>query len=344
MEGADAPRGRTGRVRPVSMANVARAAGVSQQTVSRVANDAPNVNAETRARVRKAMADLGFRPNYAGRSLRSGTYRAVGLCLYNVNQYGNLSTLDGIMAAARGKGYAVAMVEVGDDNPVSLGEASRRLAELPVDGIILSMSVMASDFEEFRPLAGMGTVLLSVPAHPFCTTVDSDQYGGGLAVMDYLLGLGHRQIRHLAGPGHSVDASFRRAAWADALAARGVSAVEPLVGDWTADSGYELGARLARDCAMTAVYVANDTMALGVIAALRDAGRRVPEDVSVVGTDDSLVGTVPDVGLTTVRFDLIRRGHEAFEQALLASAPDYETRAVRIPGTLVERRSVSTPR
>ena len=120
-----------------------------------------------------------------------------------------------------------------------------------------------------------------------------------------------------------------------------IDVAEPLRGDWTADSGYEAGATLAADKDMTAVYVANDQMALGVIAALEDAGRRVPEDVSVVGVDDSLSASVPHNRLTTVRFDLFSRGRRAFEQALLGTSPNYHIQQIRIAGTLVERQTVA---
>ena len=329
------------RRRAISMADVAKEAGVSQQTVSRVVNDQPKVSKKTRVQVQKAMDDLGFRPNFAGRSLRSGRYRSVGLCLYNITEFGNLSTLDGIMSAARAHGYAITMIEMGDDAPISLEQASQHMLELPVDGMIISMSIKASDFEKFKPNSGLNTVLLTMYAHPYCTTVDSDQYGCSTLVMDYLFTHGHRNIRFVAGPDYSVDSIFREKGWRDALLSKGLPLTEPLRGDWTADSGYEAGVQLAKDPELTAVYAANDQMALGAITALQDAGRRIPEDVSVVGVDDSLAETIAHVGLTTVRFNLIERGKSAFEHALLGSSPNYEVCQIRIPGTLIERASVA---
>lgn len=328
--------------RPVSMAQVAKAAGVSQQTVSRVVNGASNVNEQTRERVRRAMDELGFRPSFAGRSLRSGRYHSVGLCLYNVDEWGNVATLGGIARAAREQGYAITMVEVPGDEPLSLADAAQRMSALPVDALIVRMAVMASDFYEFRPLPGLSTVLLSVFSHPVCSTVESDQYGCSTLVVDHLVAHGHREIRHVAGPDFSIDAQFREAGWREALEGRGLSVVEPLRGDWSAQSGYEAGTRLARDRSMTAVYVANDTMALGVIEALHDAGRRVPEDVSVVGVDDSLDRVVPRNALTTVRFDLARVGELAFDLALAGMEPGAPVQTERLACTLVERASVAS--
>ncbi len=325
----------------VSMAQVAEKAGVSQQTVSRVANGRPNVSDKTRERVERVMEELGFRPSYAGRSLRSGRYKSVGLCIYNITEYGNLSTLDGILTAARECDHAITLVEMGDNNPISLSAMSARMNNLPIDGTIMSMSIKANDFETFRPAPGVGTVLLTMHSHLLCTTVDSDQYGCSQLVMNYLFGRGHTHIRFVAGPTFSVDSVFRERGWRDALEARGLPVIEPERGDWLVDSGYEAGQRLVHDREMTAVYVANDQMALGVMTALRDGGRRVPEDVSVVGVDDSLRNTVPQCELTTVRFDLIERGRRAFEQAMLSSTPGYRPCEIRIPGTLVERASVA---
>ena len=122
------------------MADVARAAGVSQQTVSRVANGLPNVN------VQAAMQELGFRPSYAGRSLRDGRYHSVGLCVNDVTKFGNLSMIDGIASAAREHNCAITLVEMSKTEEFSLAEATRRMAALPVDGIIIGMSRMAPDF------------------------------------------------------------------------------------------------------------------------------------------------------------------------------------------------------
>ena len=198
----------------VSMAEVARVAGVSQQTVSRVANGLTNVSEKTRRRVLLAMDELGFRPNFAGRSLRSGRYNSVGLALYNVEQFGNLATIKGILSAAGDMGCAVTTVEMDDRAPLSLAEATRRMAGLPIDALVISMSLRSEDFEEFRPQPGLSTVLLTMYEHPRCTTVDSDQYGCSALLMGHLAAHGHREVRFVAGPAYSVDSSFREKGWA----------------------------------------------------------------------------------------------------------------------------------
>lgn len=327
------------------MADVARVAGVSQQTVSRVANNLPNVNEKTRERVQAAMRELGFRPSYAGRSLRDGRYHAVGLCVNDITKFGNLTMIDGIAGAAREAGCAITLIEMSKTEEFSLAEASRRMAELPVDGMIIGMSRLSSDFESFEPLPGMGTVIVTMFAHPRVTTIDSDHYGCSLLLMQHLLDLGHTQIRFIGGPDFSVDEQFRRAGWRDELLRRHIEPVEPLKGDWSANSGYEAARYLVEhDTSMTAIYAANDQMANGAIAALRDAGVRVPEDVSVVGVDDSLDDFVAHNELTTVRFDLRERGRKVFEYAVpQVKAPSLPI-AMRIPGELIVRHSTAVPR
>lgn len=326
--------------RPVSAADVAKRAGVSQQTVSRVVRGQPNVSEKTKKRVLAAMEELGFRPNFAGRTLRCGRYRSVGLSIYDITQFGNLATFDGIAASAREAGYAITVEELGDDEPASLGKTTQRMLALPVDAQIVSMSVKAEDFDTFCPAPGFGTVLLTMYPHPCCTTVDADQLGCGRLVAKRLLASGHREIRFVAGPAWSIDSAFREQGWRSALEEAGIACAEPLRGDWSADSGYEIGAELAQDRSLTAVFAANDQMALGIMAALEDAGRMVPRDVSVVGVDDSLAQMVPRNRLTTVRFDMRERGRRAFEEALASAEPGYEVRHIRLPGKLIERATV----
>jgi DNA-binding LacI/PurR family transcriptional regulator len=319
------------------MADVAAAAGVSQQTVSRVVNGSVNVSDNTREKVNRAMERLGFRPNFAGRSLRSGSYKAIGLCLFDLSQAGNLQTLSGISAAARESGYAVTLSTLEEGSALSLCDVASQMGELPIDGLIIRVPVEAEDFYDFSPSAGLPTVMLSMYSHPRCTTVENDQYGCGRMAVEHLMGLGHEVIRFVAGPSSSVDSRYREAAWRETLESAGLCVTEPLVGDWSADSGYEAGAQLAKDELMTAVFAENDTMALGVVEALRDAGVRVPEDVSVIGVDDSLQGMVPRNELTTIRLDRTAMGRAAFESLIGGLEGSTRAEALRLECELVVR-------
>ena len=217
--------------RAVSMADVAKLAGVSRQTVSRVVNGQACVVEETRKRVMDAMDQLGFYPSFAGRSLRGGKYGCIGLCMFDITHTGNVATLEGLMSAAREYGYAVTLIEFDESGSVRLRDTARRLAELPVDGMVFNTNRTVEDFDEFEPLNGLPTIIISMKEHPRCTTIDSDQYGCSQLVVDHLRSRGHAQIRHLAGPKDSITAGFRTRGWRDALDRAGLEVVEPLHGD-----------------------------------------------------------------------------------------------------------------
>ena len=319
------------------MVDVAREAGVSLKTVSRVVNEPDAVRPATRDAVHAAMERLGFRANYAARSLKLGSYKTVGLVFFELHG-GELSVLSGISTAAAQKGYAITLVTAAPGEQLTLGEAARRMATLPVDAMIFNLGRMVDDFEGYRSPTGLKTVIVTPFEQVGCTTVSDDQAGAARIAVQRLIELGHRQIRFIAGPAESLASRNRELGWREALAQAGLDAVEPLCGDWDADSGYEAGARLAAsDAECTAILAGNDNMAYGAMLALRDAGVDVPGDASVIGFDDSLPGVVPNSRLSSIRFDHAELGRRAFEEALLAEAAP---RRVLVPATLIERASL----
>ena len=289
------------RRREPSLEDVARAAGVSGQTVSRVVNAKGYVGAATRAKVEAAMAELGYRPNSAARALRSGRFRAIGVIMFTLAPYGNHRTLDAIAVRAAQAGYALTLIPVDPGNLSTVSGAFHRLAEHAVDGIIILIEAHQLDGSEIEIPPGLPIVVIDSNqrfSHPF---VDNDQALGARQATDHLLDLGHDTVWHVAGPESSYAATRRREAWKAALEERGRPVPDALAGDWSAEAGYAAGRELAARDDVTAVFAANDSMAIGVLHALHEAGRRVPEDVSVVGFDD-----VADAGhvwppLTTIR-------------------------------------------
>ena len=175
----------------VSVKDVARLAGVSEQTVSRTVHDSPSVRPKTKERVRAAMRELGYRPNFAGRSLRRGKFKTVGVAMFNITGTGNLDRMEGFAAAADKHGYAITLTKV-DGHPYTLESASSRMSALPVDGMVVIMNRMPADFGTFEPLPGMQTVLVTMLEHPLCSTVDNDQFDCSRQVVEYLLGGGTR--------------------------------------------------------------------------------------------------------------------------------------------------------
>ena len=327
---------------PASMQDVAKEAGVSPQTVSRVANGSNAVKAETRQRVKAAMKKLGYRSNYAARALKHGRFNNIGVVMFDTAAFGDARILNSILNAAVREGYAVTVNTMGTGASRTIEAAVSHMKQLPVDGVIVVMEERTADFDSFTPPPDLPVVLVREDPLKSCPTVDADQYGCSQAVVDYLIGKGHKTVYHIAGPSSARSAQSRADGWRDALESRGIPIPSLYVGDWEADSGYQAGLSLAHDKNCTAIYAANDQMAYGAIQGLIASGKRVPEDVSVIGVDDSLVGIVPRLSLTTMRmrFDLI--GTEAFSMVRRLCEGKRVPTGIKtvIPTELVERDSV----
>jgi DNA-binding LacI/PurR family transcriptional regulator len=326
------------------MADVARLAGVSAQTVSRVSNGSPDVVESTRRQVLAAMKELGYRPNSAARALKSGRFRTIGVILFNLSTTGNTRTLEAIAASAAQEGYAITLLPVAVPTQDSVRGAFTRMGELAVDGIIILMEAhLLDDSAVPLPPRTHAVVVDSNAGDEHCV-VDTDQAGGARAAVQHLLQLGHDTVWHVAGPADSYSAERRVAAWRSALEGRRRQVPEPIRGNWTAESGYRAGLRIAQDPDCTAVFVANDQMALGVLRALHEHGRRVPEDISIVGFDD-----IPEAAsflppLTTVHQDFSEVGRRCVEQLLRQIKNDEEeTGTTLVPTRLVPRASTAPP-
>ena len=301
------------RRRPPAMADVARLAGVSHQTVSRVINGSERVAPGTRDRVREAMRLLDYRPNSVARALVTGRSRTVGVIGFNTTLFGPASTLFGIERSAHEADYLTSVVSMPEVDRESVVLAAERLRRHNVEGVL----AMAS---EINALGALDTILQEVPlvaveAGPIdgVPTVAIDQYGGAVSATRHLLELGHRCIAHIAGPPDSQEVQLRVAGYRDTLLEAGLQPSSPLFGDWSPRSGYELGAQVAARPEVTAIFVANDQMALGALRALDEAGRRVPDDVSIVGFDAIPEGEFFTPPLTTIRQDFIQIGRRGFE-------------------------------
>ncbi|MCX4649730.1 MULTISPECIES: LacI family DNA-binding transcriptional regulator [unclassified Streptomyces] len=326
------------------MADVARVAGVSSQTVSRVSNGFPGVNEETRERVLAAMKELGYRPNSAARALKRGDFRTIGVITFTLSTTGNMRTLEAIATSAAQEGYAVTLLPVAVPTQDEVRGAFSRLGELAVDAVIVIMEVHLLDSASLTLPPHVKVVVADSDADDRYAVVDTDQAGGTRDAVRHLLDHGHRTVWHLAGPSESFAAQRRTDAWRKALEAAG-RAVPPLVrGDWSADSGYRAGLRLAEQDDCTAVFAANDQMALGLLRALEERGRKVPDDVSVIGFDD-----IPDSGsfqppLTTVHQDFAEVGRRCVESALRqVRQGETEPGATLVPTRLVVRESTGRP-
>ena len=303
------------------MTDVARRAGVSHQTVSRVLNEHPSIRPATRERVQRAIDELGYRRNRAARALVTRRTLTVGVVASSTPLFGPSSTLHGVERAAHAAGYATILSTADADGRDGVLACVAQLADRGVDGLVVTAPLHeVPDLRQHLPL-GLPTVCATGGPVEGLPSVHVDHRAGARAATDLLVGLSHREIRHVGGsPGWS-EAAERERGWRDALVAAGVEPAPVLAGGWSASEGYAAGLALAEDPAATAVVAANDQLAIGLLRALRERGVDVPGRTSVTGFDD-----VPESGylsppLTTVRQDLARVGREAVH-LLLARLAD----------------------
>jgi DNA-binding LacI/PurR family transcriptional regulator len=325
------------------MTDVARLAGVSHQTVSRVLHDSPNVRGDTRERVLAAIQELDYRPNSVARALVTGRTRTLGVVTFDTTLYGPASTLLGIEQAAHDAGYAVSISSLRPVNRDTVAAAIQQLKDQGVDGVAVIAPLRAgvdalrhvrSDFAVVAVAAGPDAPV------PVATV---DQTSSAAEATRYLLSLGHRTVWHLAGPRDWNEADERIEGWRSALEAAGAPVPVPLRGDWTPRSGYELGQSLLEIRGVTAVLVANDQMALGLLRRVHEAGREVPRDLSVVGFDDIPEAAYFTPPLTTVRQDFAELGRSCLHILLRRIQGEPGPIRVVVPPELVIRKSTAPP-
>ncbi|GAA2752403.1 substrate-binding domain-containing protein [Amnibacterium kyonggiense] len=324
--------------------DVAKAAGVSHQTVSRVLNGDPTVRPAVRERVDEAIVALDYRPSAAARALARRSTRTIGLVVVGMQYFGPGSIANGFNAAARASGWDVAIAATDDgaaeDDVRQAGESL--LAQDPRAVVVIAPGPAVG-----AALAGLAQrvpVVTTVDVVPGAAAVSIDDVRAAELAVEHLAALGHRSVLHLAGPEGWTEADERIAGWRSASERLGLEAPEVVRGDWSSASGYRVGRRIAAEGVPTAVFSANDQMALGLLAAFRDAGVRVPDDVSVVGFDDIPEAAFFAPPLTTLRQDFVALGHGlmARVEGLLARQ-DVPPASPLVP-ELIVRASTAPPR
>ncbi|MGI5240177.1 LacI family DNA-binding transcriptional regulator [Dactylosporangium sp. CA-139066] len=302
--------------RAAVITDVARLAGVSHQTVSRVLNDHPNVSDGTRERVLDAIRQLDYRRNAMARGLAGRRSHVVGVVTLATILYGPAATLRGIERAALAEGYGVSIstLERIDHNGVLL--ALGALVDQSVAGVVV-IAPQGAVAQALHSLpAGMAAVAVEADMDGAIPTISVDQTAGARIAVEHLIQLSHREVWHLAGPPDWLETQGRIQGWRAALEDAGLRAPDVMTGDWSARSGYAAGLELAARGDVTAVFAGNDQMALGVLRAFRERGIRVPEDVSVVGFDDIPEATYLCPPLTTVRQDFDEIGRRCIATLL----------------------------
>ncbi|GAA1967689.1 LacI family DNA-binding transcriptional regulator [Agromyces allii] len=307
--------------RAVGVRDVAVLAGVSRQTVSRVLNDHPQIKEATRRRVMDAIAELQYTPNFAARALGTKRSRTIGVLASDSRNYGPSTSIAALEAAARAAGHWVSTAYVDSEDLDSVSAGIAHLRGQAVDGIVVvapHVRVLEA-LDELRVDVPVVTLLAGGRGGRSDHSPAVDQVEGARIATRHLVELGHTRIAHLAGPSDWLESSSREHGFDLELAAHGLEPVAVVRGDWSARSGYDAGERLLAD-APTAVFAANDQMALGLMRLVRERGGAVPGSLSLVGFDD-----IPDAEffwppLTTVRQDFDELARRAV--AALVERPD----------------------
>ena len=329
--------------RPPSIRDVARLAGVSHQTVSRVLNEHPSIRASTRARVLAVMTELNYRPNRAAQDLSRGRSHTIGVLSASSAEYGTASSISAIQDAGRDAGFHVTIANLTGDGSDAIRTALDHLLRQSVEGIV----VIAP---QVRVIAALERLSIDVPYVTLQSTghlddhaLSVDQVAGARLATRYLINLGHRRIVHLAGPQNWIEAEARLRGFVDEMAACGLPTTTPILGDWTADFGYHAGLELLRMRDVTAIFSSNDQMALGLMHAFHEAGLSLPRDVSIVGFDD-----IPEAAhfwppLTTVRQDFTELGRRCIGVLLAEIAGRSEAHPGSVVPELIVRASAAAP-
>jgi DNA-binding LacI/PurR family transcriptional regulator len=286
--------------RPAGIRDVAEVAGVSPQTVSRVLNGHHSVKPATRERVQAAVVQLGYHRNYAARSLSTGRTQIIGLVLFDTDSYARSMVVGSIEMAASQLDHSVICSPISSMDDHVIETAVQGLVDRGADGIILAVPMIQSS----PVVARIGTTT------PIVTLDGSRTESSELLVIDqalvaelatqHLLDLGHETVWHLAGPQNWIEAFDRSEGWRTTLERAGKSAPPELQGDWSPQSGYKNGLIAARIPDLTAIFVSSDEMAFGLIRALHECGKRIPEDISIVSVDNIALAEFSSPSLTTV--------------------------------------------
>ncbi|MEP7359002.1 MAG: LacI family DNA-binding transcriptional regulator [Anaerolineales bacterium] len=330
---------------PMNLDEIARLSGVSRSTVSRVVNNDPKVSDRTRLQVQEVLQRVNFHPNAAARSLAAGRSRVLGLVIpmgvaaLFTDPYFPL-LIQGVSAAANAHDHSVMLwVAEPEYERRTIGQVMQNGL---IDGVILAS--MLSDDPLLRALIQGSLPFVLVGRHPTNTTInyiDVDNINSARQAVTHLLRLGRRRIATITGPQNMSVGADRAEGYLAALRQRGLTVDPSLIveGDFT-----EAGAHAAMQRLLPlnpdAVFAASDVMAVGALRALREAGRRVPEDIALIGFDDMPFSARTDPPLTTVRQPVQRTGEVAAETLIdLIEHPDAQPRRILLPTELVIRAS-----
>jgi len=331
------------RIRP-TIIDVAARAGVSKSLVSLVLRGSNSVSDERRRLVLEAAAELGYRPNAVARSLVRRRTNLFGIVLSDLHNPFFAEVIDGVQEAAGNEGYRT-IISTIDRRALAEQRALDTLLELRVDGLILASPMFGVQSIDAASRELPMVLVARKSDVPHVDSVTNDDPTGARLVVDHLVALGHRRIAHIDG-GRGAGAAERREGYEHAMRERGLGDVVRVVpGSYTEEGGYHgVESLLAAGPLPTAIFVANDLAALGALGILAERGIRVPQDVSIVGYDNTALAAVRHINLTTVDQPRPDMGRKAVELLLERLASRRETaRSVLVPPTLVVRGTTAPP-
>lgn len=344
------------RTERATIYDVARLAGVSHQTVSRLLHGFPGIRPATRERVERALKELEYRPNLAARSLATSRSRRIGALVYELLEVGPRKTIQGASDAARKAGYLLDIVTLDPTDDAAVDEALAIMGSQDLAGVVafapmdlLGDRIRGADFAVpllFETAIDESAAVehADVERAPVERARVSD--AGMDAVVDHLVGIGHRHFFHVSGPVDSTASRHREGGYATALARHGLVSRGSLPSDWSSASGYRVGLELPLELGFTAIVAANDQVALGLLRALSERGIAVPGAMSVTGFDDIPESEYFLPPLSTVRVDYEQKGRILMNRFLAMIGDEGAAAVIAEPRHLPElvvRASTAAP-
>lgn len=330
-------------VRAPNIYDVARLAGVSHQTVSRVINGSASIRDETRLRVQRAMTQLNYRPSRVARSLATSKTRMIGVLADNSGLFGPVSLLHAMERQARQAGYYAVSASVDASSAASIEDGVNHLMALDIEAMVV-IAPQSKVLDVVKSMIGqipMVTIDSTNRSDVFSVAIDNE--GGARIAVRHLIDRGHKKILHISGPDGWLESDARVRGYQLEMIANNLSPMEVIPGSWAAETGYQVGLRLCeKPLDFTAVFTANDHIAFGFIHALKSRGYTVPKDVSLIGFDDIPDCPYFDPPLTSIRQDFGEVGKRAIALLLDELGGTTNIRRERIVPKLVERESVSS--
>lgn len=328
--------------RAANIYDVAKLAGVSHQTVSRVINNADNIREETRQKVLDAMAQLSYQPNRAARSLATSRSKLIGVLTSDAGIFSAENLRLAIDTETRAEGYFAVAVRVDGDSEESIENAVKQLKELGIEAIIVvaPQSRVVEVAKRVDPKLPMVTIDFIDRSDVFSVSIDN--YSGARIATRHLIENGHQKILHVAGPKGQYESLERLRGYRDEMLAHGLEPLDAVQGDWTPETGFNVGTKLLKRLKdFTAIFVCNDNAAVGLLHALTAHGVKVPADVSMVGFDDSAESAYFTPPLTTMHQDFGVVGRRAVALLFEELAGVANIRREQVLPTLTIRKSVA---